>query len=268
MLSKEFHISDQELLLAADGELSPARLGQVVEHLQQCWSCRARKQEIEAAVIDFVRLYRDGLDPLIPPAAGPRALLKARLGELTTTPAPWWTRWLQFSAWRQVAAGVLFAALLIAGFRYFVPVIASKPARRSVPLSIPEPSLTPGAIAAVSREQVCSADIPKNRSVPASVRRKVFEEYGIPGAEPKAYEVDYLITPALGGSDDIRNLWPQSYSAAVWNAQVKDALEDHLHKLVCEGKLDLAAAQHDIAANWIAAYMNYFHTDRPLATDR
>jgi hypothetical protein len=98
-------------------------------------------------------------------------------------------------------------------------------------------------------------------AVPVALQRKIFEEYGIPGAEPRAYEVDYLITPALGGADDIRNLWPQSNSSAVWNAQVKDALEEHLHKLVCEGSLDLVAAQKDISPDWIVAYRKYFHTD-------
>jgi hypothetical protein len=80
--------------------------------------------------------------------------------------------------------------------------------------------------------------------------------------------VDYLITPALGGADDIHNLWPQSYSATVWNAQVKDALEDRLRDLVCEGKLDLATAQRDISGNWIAAYKRYFNTDRPVEMPR
>ena len=76
--------------------------------------------------------------------------------------------------------------------------------------------------------------------------------------------MDYLITPALGGSDDIRNLWPQPYSAGVWNARVKDALEDRLRQLVCEGKLDLESAQREIARDWIGAYKKYFHTDHPL----
>ena len=115
-----------------------------------------------------------------------------------------------------------------------------------------------------NRDQVCRSMPPKNRLVPASLQRKVFEEYGIAGAEPRAYEVDYLITPALGGADDIRNLWPQSYSSAVWNARVKDALEDRLHDLVCEGQLDLATAQRDISSDWIAAYKKYFDTDKPL----
>ena len=76
------------------------------------------------------------------------------------------------------------------------------------------------------------------------------------------------ITPALGGADDIHNLWPQSNRATVWNAQVKDALEEHLRDLVCAGKLDLAIAQRDMATNWIQAYKNCFHTDQPLSRFR
>jgi len=110
---------------------------------------------------------------------------------------------------------------------------------------------------------VCAGTNTKNKSVPVALRRKVFEEYGIVG-EPRTYEVDYLITPALGGADDIHNLWPHSYSATVWNARVKDALEDRLREMVCDGSLDLAEAQRDIATNWIAAYKKYFHTNEPL----
>jgi hypothetical protein len=103
----------------------------------------------------------------------------------------------------------------------------------------------------------------KNKAVSVALQRRVFEEYGIAGADPRAYEVDYLVTPALGGADDIHNLWPHSYSATVWNAQVKDALEDRLRDMVCDGSLDLTEAQREIAANWIAAYKKYFHTDTP-----
>ena len=70
--------------------------------------------------------------------------------------------------------------------------------------------------------------------------------------------------PALGGGDNIRNFWPQPYGAPVWNAHVKDALEDRLHDLVCSGELDLATAQRDIARDWTAAYKKYFMTDSPL----
>ena len=46
---------------------------------------------------------------------------------------------------------------------------------------------------------------------------------------------------------------------------MKDALEEHLHQMVCSGQLDLSTAQRDIATDWIAAYKKYFHTDRPLS---
>jgi hypothetical protein len=69
----------------------------------------------------------------------------------------------------------------------------------------------------------------------------------------------------LGGADDIHNLWPERYSSSIWNAHVKDALEEHFHQMVCAGKLDLSTAQRDIASDWIAAYKKYFRTDRPLS---
>ena len=262
MSSKELHLSDQELLLAADGELPPARAEEVSLHLAECWTCRARKAEIDQAIGDFVRAYRGSLDPLLPSATGPRALLKAQLAEMAPVPHGWHARWSQFTNLRYAGA-VLFVAM-VALLLYFGPAFSSRKAARVVPVSFPEPSLTPGVAVVANRDQVCRSVPTKNRMVPASLQRRVFEEYGISGAEPRAYEVDYLITPALGGTDDIRNLWPQSYSAAVWNARVKDALEDRLHAMVCEGQLDLATAQRDISSDWIAAYKKYFQTDKPL----
>jgi len=84
---------------------------------------------------------------------------------------------------------------------------------------------------------------------------------------PKIIEIDYLIAPRLGATDDIRNLWPEPYRARAWNAHVKDALEERLHQMVCSGQLDLSTAQHDIATDWIAAYKKYFHTMKPLPLD-
>jgi anti-sigma factor RsiW len=266
MLSKESHLSDQELILAADGEISPRRAEQVAAHLMECWSCRARNQEIEGAVTDFIRLHRGNLDPLLPPSAGSRALLKAQLAQMALAPQPWFNRMSQIVPWKRIAVAVFLTAIIGVGYQAWMSRSAHRPSARLVPLSIPEPGLTPGAVATVNKDQVCRAPRPENRKVSASLQHRVFEEYGIANAVPQAYEVDYLITPALGGADDIRNLWPQSYSSAVWNAHVKDALEGRLRQLVCDGSLDLVAAQHDISSDWIAAYKKYFRTDRPLET--
>lgn len=221
----------------------------------------ARKQEIEAAIGDFIRLYRGNSGPKIPPPDGPRALLKAKLAQLAQREGPWWFR--DFALRPAFAIGLLALGLGLIAYLISAPWAARQDAPPVV-VSIPNPGLTPGATVLLRAEQVCRESNTKNKAVPLAVQRAVFDEYGIHAAEPSAYEVDYLITPALGGADDIHNLWPQSYKATPWNAEVKDALEDRLRELVCGGKLDLAIAQREIATNWIEAYQKYFHTDRPL----
>jgi hypothetical protein len=262
MLFEDSHLTDHEILLAADNELPPKR----ASHLSRCWACRARKEETDDAIRNFVGFHRDVFDPMLRPPAGPRALLRAQLSELAGQ-SPARAKSFHLPAWSRavaVMAAVLILTALFGKWSLGLRHSAGSPVRVSmVRVSIPEPSLTPGAAVAASREQLCTAGLSKNRAVPAALRKRVFEEYGIPTAEPQAYEVDYLITPALGGSDDIHNLWPQSYSSATWNARVKDRLEDRLHDMVCSGNLDLATAQHDLASDWIAAYRKYFQTDRP-----
>ena len=71
--------------------------------------------------------------------------------------------------------------------------------------------------------------------VPTLLRQEVFREYGIVNARADDYEIDFLIAPGLGGTEDIHNLWPEPYTSPTWNAHVKDALEEHLHQLVCAG---------------------------------
>ena len=129
----------------------------------------------------------------------------------------------------------------------------------------PNRGLTPGATRQVTMSEVCS--VPREQvvgDVSVSLRQKVLQEYGIANARPEDYEIDYLIAPRLGGVEDIRNLWPEPYRDRLWNAHVKDALEERLHQMVCSGQLDLHTAQHDIATNWIDAYKKYFHTKKPL----
>ena len=50
MRQKELHLSDEVLLLAADGELSSRRAKKVRAHLAQCWACRTKLVEMEDAI--------------------------------------------------------------------------------------------------------------------------------------------------------------------------------------------------------------------------
>src|ERR1700746_1569669 len=121
----------------------------------------------------------------------------------------------------------------------------------------PDPKLTPGATLDVILQDISEPGYSKKvRNVTAELKRVVYAEYGITEHQPGEYEVDHLIPLSIGGSNSIKNLWPESYGT-VWNAHVKDRLEDRLHALVISGKLDLETAQREIATDWIAAYRKY-----------
>lgn len=268
VMSQEFHLSDRELLMSADGELSTRGAERVDSHLEACWACRTRKQEMEDAIGEFIRFQRGSFDRLVPPSDGPRALLRAQLGRIAESERLSGPGWLRFIGrrftWTAVVAGLLLAGSAAIGSH----ILLVRYVMRAVVVTVPNPNYTPGATVLFSQREVCKEARVKNKAVPIDLQRRVFDEYGIRSVEPSAYEVDYLITPALGGADDIHNLWPQSNRATIWNAHVKDALEDHLRDLVCGGQLDLATAQREIAGNWIEAYKKYFHADRPLTISR
>ncbi len=272
MKHPDSHLSDEQLVLDLEGELSADEEKLVRAHLAACWACRTRRHEFEVAIADFVQLQKREFEPELPPAACPRALLKARLAELSATGQIEASK-KRRSYWFPVQGGLKSAAAICAVLALGLTIgrLAVERETRSTEragyYSMPDARLTPGAAVLLSLPVVCAQPGEGNRAVPIALERRVFQEYGIPRADPRAYEVDYLITPALGGADDIRNLWPHS-QRSVWNAQVKDALEDRLREMVCDGRLDLGEAQQEIATNWISAYKKYFHTDEPLKEHR
>jgi hypothetical protein len=258
------HLTDEELVRAADRELTSGEVSQVQEHLAACASCRKQIDLMAASFADFAEAYRSASHASPQLLAVSRAKLKARLAE--TQNKRWQPVWPGFSGrnWVTACMALLLAVLLIRfayeRFSFRGPQLSTVEA--AGPL-VPDARLTPGDVRLASASQVCSAAVPEENRPPSLLQKAVFHEYGMDAAHPDGYEVDHLITPALGGSDDIRNLWPESYYSE-WNAHVKDQLEDYLHDQVCSGNMDLPTAQHEISTNWISAYQRYFHTDRPL----
>ena len=81
------HLSDEELLLALDGELSDNEAARVDAHVESCWSCRARREQIEKAIGNIVE-YRDRLiQPYFAIPIGGRARFITRLKDLARTAA-------------------------------------------------------------------------------------------------------------------------------------------------------------------------------------
>ena len=123
---------------------------------------------------------------------------------------------------------------------------------------LPDAQLTAGQTDYnATKEMVCTPGYSaKVRHVPESLKRDVFKRYGINSTADK-FQVDHLISLELGGTNDITNLWPQSYTNPQWNAHDKDKLENRLHKLVCYGAINIVEAQIAIYKNWIEAYKKY-----------
>ena len=65
-----------------------------------------------------------------------------------------------------------------------------------------------------------------------------------------AYEVDHFIPLELGGSNDIKNLWPEPADPAP-GFHEKDVVENYLHSQVCNGTMTLGEAQKFIATDWL-----------------
>ncbi|WP_407571772.1 hypothetical protein [Deinococcus altitudinis] len=147
-------------------------------------------------------------------------------------------------------AFLLLAALtlgsgLAAGYNLSAPVL-------------PDPKFSPGDVLTSDPKLVCVSGYTKTvRNVPQSLKEQVYREYGITSRQPGEYEIDHIISLELGGSNSIRNLYPESYRTQPLNAHVKDALENRLHALACSGKITLQEAQTAIASNWTVAYEKY-----------
>lgn len=170
---------------------------------------------------------RGTLSPARPPASGPLARSHASSGVVQPQPPPGRCR-----------------------------------ARGSAAAVLPDPRCTPGAI----DPAVTQADLPRTicragysagvrppESITEREKRASMAAYGDRGSM-RAYEYDHLVSLELGGApNDARNLWPEPGASP----NVKDRLENRLHRLVCDGQLSLAAAQLAIARDWTAAARRY-----------
>jgi hypothetical protein len=150
-----------------------------------------------------------------------------------------------------------------------VGLTAAAPAQTADP-NRPNPAMTPGAVnpgvtQASIAETICkrgwSSSVRPPESFTEGLKRyqlfSLDSPYFAPDMPLRNFEEDHLIPLGLGGSPaDLRNLWPEPRFGR-WSARLKDRLEDRLHTMVCRGELRIEEAQHDIAADWIAAYRKY-----------
>lgn len=133
---------------------------------------------------------------------------------------------------------------------------------------LPDPKCTPGAVSPVVDQKtlqatICmpgyTATIRPPESVTGPEKTASEAAYGFTG-DMHTTEYDHLVSLELGGDpNDPRNLWPEpNRTGAMSFSNPKDAVENELHKLVCNavsGKpyLPLTDAQNLIATDWTTA---------------
>jgi hypothetical protein len=124
--------------------------------------------------------------------------------------------------------------------------------------SLPDHDCTPGAIfETATPEIICVSGYTKTvRNVSVTTKKKVYAMYELDYPPPYgSYEADHLIPLALGGNNEITNLFPESAEPRP-GFKEKDVVENYLHEQVCQGRVALNVAQEIIATNWLQVYEN------------
>lgn len=133
---------------------------------------------------------------------------------------------------------------------------------------LPGPNCTPGeANPRVSQSNIQSTicvpgwsrnerDTYAPRTYTDPLKTELMKSYGLDPANRANYELDHLIAIEDGGDpSSVNNLWPEPYDIQ-YNAHVKDAFENYIHRQVCNGSISLYDAQSELSQDWITNSLN------------
>jgi hypothetical protein len=120
----------------------------------------------------------------------------------------------------------------------------------------PDWDLTPGVMCTTSdrdfHEFRYAERIPYcKRNVSKREKQRVSKWYGVPWEEHSKYQFDHLLSLCLGGSNDLRNIWPM----IVDQARAKAKLEWRLCERLRKGQIKQKAA--------VAEELNWFSENAP-----
>jgi hypothetical protein len=109
--------------------------------------------------------------------------------------------------------------------------------------SAPDWNLTPGVLCTPADEDFQEYRYPEQipycrRNTSIADKKEVSRWYGVRWEDHHLYQYDHLLSLCLGGSNDLRNLWPMPYADARSKAKLESALCWRLRK----GEITQAAA--------------------------
>ena len=127
---------------------------------------------------------------------------------------------------------------------------------------LPDPGCTPGSVGSTDQAQVCASGKPSfsdahrpAEAATAGPKTAAMRAYHVPATDRPRTEYDHLVPLALGGSNDVSNLWPQVSDLSIADSyNSKDAVELHLWHAVCrDHAVKLTDAQAAVARDWTGA---------------
>jgi anti-sigma factor RsiW len=81
------HLQDDDLVRLLDGELPDREASKRRTHVEACWTCRTRLEELETTIGEYVR-YREGMKPLLPDPPKAWVDLEPRFEQVDRSLAP------------------------------------------------------------------------------------------------------------------------------------------------------------------------------------
>ena len=134
----------------------------------------------------------------------------------------------------------------------FVAVASAKDADSTEFPYVPNPAWTNGELCDVKnpdfKELRYAEKIPYcERNVSTQTKFHIYKLYGVPEHCRSAYTIDHFVPLSLGGTNDIRNLWPEARAVK----RVRQNLEVEVYKKLSTGKITQAqAVDMVIRAKW------------------
>lgn len=118
----------------------------------------------------------------------------------------------------------------------------------------PNLKLTPGEVGTNNLSIICEEYYTKLLvMVPEDIVNQVYAEYNITTHANHEYEIDHWIPLALGGSNNLPNLWPQPKVYPGYRE--KDYVQLRLRDQLCSGKISLEEARAKVQGDWFDLYI-------------
>jgi len=82
MANWRMHPEEGDLLRFCDGEMRAKETERVARHLEACWDCRTRLDDLKQTIAEYVRYRRDVLEPALPQPPRPWTNLRAEFARI------------------------------------------------------------------------------------------------------------------------------------------------------------------------------------------